>query len=164
MLELLAGLFALVFGKARLEPLAGDAVVAARLVRRHELQHRIVLEVVLEDVLGVARHRRVGHLEEVIALDQLLERRLDAHPIFDGEDALGRLVVESMQDHERVEPEDDASVAAFSKSPRSSGDSGRDARLDRLLDRHRQRRLERALRIDAPFAGAADGGCTVPLA
>ena len=84
-LELLAGLLALVGGQARLQPLGGDAVVAARALGRHQLQDEVVLEVVLEDVLGLARHRRVGHLEQIVALDQLLERGLDARPLLDGE-------------------------------------------------------------------------------
>ena len=89
-LELLAGLLALVGGQARLEPLGGDAVVAAGALGRHQLEHQIVLEVVLEDVLGFARNGRVGHLEQIIALDQLLERGLDARALLDGERASSR--------------------------------------------------------------------------
>ncbi len=159
-LELLAGLLALVGGEARLEPLGGDAIVAARALGRHQLEHQIVLEVVLEDVLGLARHRRVGHLEQVVALDQLFERRLDPRALLDGEAVVALVLVlafEAVQDDQRAQPEDRAERGRLLEQPALERRQRGDAGLDRLLHRHGQRRLERALRVDAPLAARAFG-------
>ena len=57
------------------------AVVAARRLGGGQAYEGLALEVVLEDVLLVARERAVGQAQDVVALDQLAEQLAQEHDV-----------------------------------------------------------------------------------